>query len=811
MQVKVFLRKSTPVFDRVYTYLVPSNLEDSIGPGVRVLFPFGSGDKLSEGFVFSILDKTEEVQGKALKTIEAVIDSQAVLTLSQLKLVSQMKLRYGCTYGMAAELMFPRGTKLKMAEDVVLTDRGKSDLPADFLEHFKEEDSIPLDDLSLAGFSRKEVFAWENLGYLNVQTKINRGLKAQSVEFCRLLDENQAKTCLNEQALGSIQQELAVTYLLEEGEVPVMDLLQACDINRTSLRTLQKKGFLEFFRLPLAQVQAMEEDPDREELLPQNLTEVSADMLTPGQKEALATIETGVKEGKARPEYLLFGITGSGKTEVYMRLAKAALDRGETCIILVPEISLTPQMTAQFEKRFSKDVMVIHSRLTPRERYNRWERILLGQAKIVVGPRSAVFSPLENLGLIIIDEEQEDTYKSDLMPRYDARTIARLRQLNEGPILVLGSATPSVESYVRTMEHKSTLLTLKERPGKATLPQTELIDLRRYWNPDTDGLLSQPLLDAMRETLDKDQQVLLFLNRRGFAASYVCGSCGKSYECPHCSIGMTYHKKRNRLVCHYCGHMESLHKACPHCGEEAMRLVGVGTEKLEALCQHYFPDARVVRMDQDRTMGKNAHAKLLKSFREAPRSILIGTQMVAKGHDFPDLTLAAVVLADQMLGRNDIRAAEKAFQLMTQAGGRAGRKDLAGRFFIQAFDIDHYAVRAASKQDYPAFLEDELAFRKALHYPPFSARALLVISGEDEAETRKSAGAIYRVLDAKPGISALKPAKSPIYKLRGRYRWQILLRAPAQGGTRLLSGLWQQLSLHKWGKTVTLTCTLDPA
>lgn len=818
--VKVILRQAAPAFDRVYTYIVPARLAAEAVPGRRVLFPFGKGDRLEEGIVFAKAEP--EGDEEKLKELFACLDPWPLLLPVQLKLLAQMKQRYACTYGAALSVMLPGGVRLQLAEAVALTVSGQTELPEEFRAHWTgaEGEAIPLADLQRAGFGRLEIRRWEEAGLLERRHLVDQKVKQKTAEYCSLTDPDAAALLLDEQALGSIQQEEAVRFLLLEGEAQVQDLLQACDIKRGTLRTLQSKELLTFSRKAVLPEQE-DKDPFASSLLPAAGHQVREDELTDGQNKALDEISQALqgdwKPGEVPPEFLLFGITGSGKTEVYMRAAQEARNRGKTVLLLVPEIALTPQMVGQFEQRFPGDVAVMHSRLTPRQRYDCWESIRLGRQPIVIGARSAVFMPLADLGLIMIDEEQEESYQSDMSPRYQAATIARLRSRNEGAVLVLGSATPSLESYQRTEEGKSRMLSLQERPGTASLPETHIVDLRRDWNSDTDGLLSLELIQAMQEALARDEQVLLFLNRRGFASTCLCKDCGEAVQCPSCAIGMTYHLQRNQLVCHYCGLTQNVPEHCPSCGDEHVILYGAGTQKLESICERLFPAVTIVRMDQDMTSGAYGHAKLLKRFREAGAAILIGTQMIAKGHDFPRLTVSAVLSADQMLGRNDIRAAEKAFQLMTQTAGRAGRQELAGKVYIQAFNVDHYALQSAAAQDYPAFVEQELNFRRVLRYPPFSVMATIGISSEREEDCRQIAAHLYQKLSSMTGlpewqgVEVLQPARSALYKLQGRWRWQMLLRAGKDGGVRKLSTLWQSVSLLRVPQGLRLSFILDPA
>lgn len=825
--VKVILRQALPSYDRVYTYQVPEPLEADAVPGRRVLFPFGRGDRLEEGYIFAYADEPSE----KVKELAACLDPYPLLLPNQLKLVSQMKQRYGCTYGQAISVMLPGGVKLQLAEELELTDSGELHLPEEFKVHWTgakgtstkgtgpKAGLVPLADLLRAGYSRGEIRSWEDLGYLVRQHDLKQKIQPKTVEYTKLTDEEEATQLLEDQALGSIQQEEVVRFLLAEGETPTADLCQACEVKRGTLKTLQKKNLVTFERKrPEVTTEAKEAEAvfSTEEEPP--LTELD---LTKEQQAALAKIREALEKpwqpGEVPEEFLLFGITGSGKTEVYLKAVSRALELGKTALVLVPEISLTPQMTSRFERAFPGETVVMHSRLTPRERFDCWERIRLGQASIVIGARSAVFTPLTNLGLIVIDEEQESSYQSEMSPRYQASTIARLRSRNEGAVLVLGSATPSLETWVRAQEGKAMQLNLPERPGSATIPQTEIVDLRRSWNSDTDGLLSQELVEAMRQALGREEQVLLFLNRRGYASTCLCRTCGENVECPNCAVGLTYHSDRKQLVCHYCGYTTKVPTICPSCGEEDIILAGAGTQKLETLCRERFPEVTIIRMDQDETRGQGAHAKLLQQFQEAKAAILIGTQMIAKGHDFPRLTVAAVLQADQMLGRNDFRAAENAFQLMTQTAGRAGRRDLPGKVFIQGFNVDHYAVVTAAKQDYPAFVQEELPFRQALKYPPFSVLATIGINSEMEQDCEGTAALFYEALQnltKRPEwqqVEVLRPGRSQLQRLQGRWRWQMLLRTSPEGGTKRLSTLWQQVGLAKVPKGVRVSFTLDPA
>ena len=517
-------------------------------------------------------------------------------------------------------------------------------------------------------------------------------------------------------------------------------------------------------------------------------------------------------------EFLLHGITGSGKTEVYMQVAEKILAHGMSAIILVPEISLTPQMTNRFGRRFGSKVAVLHSRLTQRQRWNEWNRIRCGDATLVVGARSAIFAPVDALGLIVIDEEQEHTYQSETKPRYHAGAIARLRTRDTNAILVLGSATPAVETYYRTTVGKSTLLQLADRPGSAILPQTQIVDLRAELAAGNRSVFSRPLREAMQQAFSKGEQCMLFLNRRGYAGVFICRDCGSAVICPACDVTMTYHRskdqKRDRLTCHYCGHTERPPQICPQCGSDQVGGVGIGTQQAEQAFLDLFPNRRVLRMDQDTTTGRLSHHDILHSFQHGEADVLIGTQMIAKGHDFPTVTVVGILLADQLLGLNDFRAAERAFQLITQAAGRAGRGDKTGYVYIQTYDIDHYALICAAEQDYTAFYNWELPFRKTMDYPPFGFLGLVGIRSTEYSLGQKTAKKVEQIMrrfqsqyKCLKNVQILSVCPAPIGRINNRYRWQILLKSPSDYEIALIFHRVARLDLPD---KVYLTLQLDP-
>ncbi|MDI3280143.1 MAG: primosomal protein N' [Bacillota bacterium] len=539
--------------------------------------------------------------------------------------------------------------------------------------------------------------------------------------------------------------------------------------------------------------------------------------LTPQQRQALEAIEHGLAEGKFAV-LLLHGVTGSGKTEVYLQAAAAALRRGRQCIVLVPEIALTPQMSEAFLARFGPALAVLHSRLSAGERQEGWRKAAAGEVRVVLGTRSAVFAPLPDVGLIIVDEEHEHSYKQEESPRYHARQVALKRAELEGAVVVLGSATPSVESYHRGEAWVYRLVQMESRIGGRPLPAVRVVDLGAELRSGNRSLFSRALREAMAERLVRGEQVILFLNRRGFAAAVVCRNCGYTAQCRYCQVALTYHASWGRLFCHYCGSTAPVPAVCPACGSSSIRHLGAGTERVEEAVRSIFPGARVLRMDVDTTRRKGSHGRILRAFRRGEFDVLVGTQMVAKGLDLPRVTLVGVICADLALRLPDFRAGERTFQLLTQVAGRAGRGLLPGEVIVQTYSPRHFAIEAARCHDYRAFYRQEIAFRRQAGYPPFSFLIALVVNGPQEEMVRRAAealGVCLRQLKEQEGQAAgstvLGPVPAPLFRLRGRYRWQILVRGeqpePVQALTAEGLARWSQ----EWGREpLRVAVDVDP-
>ncbi len=550
----------------------------------------------------------------------------------------------------------------------------------------------------------------------------------------------------------------------------------AARFDSAALRALEKKGAVEIYererrRTPTAlagDLRTADPEPTEE------------------QRRAVSRLTAALEGGGGR--FLLHGVTGSGKTEVYIRLIRRALQLGKTAIVLVPEIALTPQMVAWLHGRFGGDAAVLHSALSAGERFDEWRRIRSGEARVVIGARSAVFAPLENIGVIVVDEEHETTYQSDRRPRYDARAVAWQRAARHGAVLLLGSATPSISTYMRAMpgvrpENRLELIELRRRVKDRPMPQVEVVDMRGEFSRGNHSIFSGRLSGELRRCLDEGHQAMLFINRRGHSTFVSCRACGYVVRCGQCDVSMTWHQSENALRCHYCGQTLPPPKKCPECNSPYIKYFGAGTEKVQEEVRRLFPDARVARMDVDTTREKDAHARILDRFRRGEANVLVGTQMIAKGLDFPNVALVGVVAADLSLHLPDYRSVERTFQLITQVAGRAGRAEVPGRVVVQTYDPDHYGIRCAAAQDYRAFYTRESAFRRSAMYPPFSVIARVVYSGRDVEAVRACAAdheaqlrAWLGETGALPEALQLTAAEAPIKQIRGEYRWQILLK-----------------------------------
>ena len=565
----------------------------------------------------------------------------------------------------------------------------------------------------------------------------------------------------NYNIIKSEKQKRIISFLIDNGEAPISELLEFCDATRSVLNTLEKNGYVKLFDVQISRSPFAYKEVERSKPL-----ELNED-----QKNAVNSINLNKFD-----EYLLHGITGSGKTEVYLQLIQSVIEKGKTAIVLVPEISLTPQITNRFLSRFGNCIAILHSRLSPGERYDEWKRIKDGKCKIVIGARSAIFAPLENIGVIIIDEEHDASYKSETTPKYEAKEVAMFIANENNIPLVLGSATPDIRTYYKANSGIIKLLELPKRASNAILPEVEIVDLREELATGNKTVFSRKLYQEINKNLNNKEQTILFLNRRGYSTFIMCRDCGYVVKCDKCDVAMTYHITKNRLLCHYCGKEHENVLICPQCKSHNIRYFGTGTQKIEAEIKKYFPSASVIRMDIDTTRTKNAHEIILDKFKNEKIDILLGTQMITKGHDFENVTLVGVLAADSSINISDYRANERTFQLLTQVAGRAGRGEKKGRAIIQTYMPDEFSILSAKKQDYKSFYKKEIIVREKLKYPPFCDIILGVLSGQNDNEVKEEAEKFYGIISKY--VDTYKPIPAPISKINDQYRWRVLAKAP---------------------------------
>ena len=636
--------------------------------------------------------------------------------------------------------------------------------------------------------------------------KVSNRVKEKSVNFVTLKkDEDEIEFDIETGKLKSAKQIRILKFLLENGDALISDIEMFADGSRAIVNTLCKNGYTEI----------IEKKIERNPFEFKEIERTTKLTLTEEQANAFRTVCDSMDD-MLFSEFLLYGVTGSGKTEVYLQLIEKALNEHKSSVLLVPEISLTPQTVNRFIARFGKEnIAVLHSKLSIGERYDEWNKINDGRAKIVIGARSAIFAPVKDLGLIIIDEEHDSSYKSEMTPKYDAKEVARFMCKEANVPLLLGSATPDIDTFYRAKNEAIMLLELKNRANNASLPDIEIVDLREELAKGNKSMISTRLYEEIQKNLNDKKQTILYLNRRGFSTFVMCRNCGYTVKCKNCNINLTYHSNTNKLKCHYCGYEEKLVTKCPSCGSEQIRYFGTGTQKLEYEINKLFPNASTIRMDIDTVSKKNSHEQILEKFKNDNIDILIGTQMVVKGHHFPNVTLVGVIAADGSLNIDDFRANERTFQILTQVAGRAGRGEDKGRVIIQTYNPDNFSIECAKKQDYNLFYNTEISLRKQLKYPPFCDIILIGFTSVIEKEVAKVAGKIHeylknRVLKENLGIILYKALPSPIDKIKNKYRWRILIKCKfGEEITDLINDVLEEFQKTK-SKSTKITIDLNP-
>lgn len=756
-------------FDAPYSYKIPVELETSAKPGCRVTVPFGNGNKKKQGLILSVKPLIEAENSGKLKFISSVLDSSPLFSSEMLELVIWLKDNTFCTLFEAAKAMLPAGIGLNfvvsyMANSIPKTQISKlKDDELQIFNYLKDGCSFVkreklLKDLDLPEFSKvPDKMVRDGVLITNVDAKRKTGdLTVKNVRIA-VSDEDAEK------ALSTLtaKQKSVFKLLTDIGSASVKEVCYFTGVTQAVVTALNKKGLVEFYDSEVYRKPKF--DKTKEKLPSPTLTDV--------QNNAYNQLLSQYKSGKGSAA-LLFGVTGSGKTQVFLKLIEQVVNDGKGVIVMVPEIALTPQTLGIFYSHFGETVAVFHSALSAGERIDEWKRVKNGEAKIAIGTRSAVFAPFDDLGLIVIDEEQEHTYKSEMSPRFHARDVARFRCAYNNALLLLSSATPSIETYKNALDGRYSYIKLDKRYGKAVLPDVVTVDIS-----NTVGAISNELYNALEECLNSKKQAILLMNRRGFNTFASCGACKTVLTCPNCSISLTYHSANNRLMCHYCGYSVVATDVCPECGEKAVKFSGFGTQRIEDEIEKIFPNARVLRMDADTTMARYSYQEKLTAFAKGEYDILLGTQMVAKGLDFPNVTLVGIISIDHQLYNDDFRSSEKAFDLLTQVIGRSGRGDYKGTAYIQTILPDNDIIELSANQDYESFYNTESIIRKSMVYPPYCDICQLTFTSEQYNWSYHSAKAFFDMIktavtneysDVK--VNLLGPIQPKISKINNKYR-----------------------------------------
>ena len=797
---------SAPVHN-TYSYLVPETLASLVCPGKRILAPFGN--RRITGYVLG--EDTREHGDNRLKAVHDVLDDTPLFPESMVGLFRWMADYYVHPIGEVICEALPGG--INPSESAVY------ELSECQANHFDETigpaGQKVLQTLA-AGPGRAGQIArktgceipksllqkMEKNGWIKKRKRLEPARTRPRMRRHAKLSGTMAPP-----AKLSDPKMRIVDFLQGNGETPVDQLAEVTPRASSHVRELARQGLVEITEKPVYR------DPFGDAVAPD-----TPPGLTPEQTQVVREVAAAM--GKGFCTYLLAGVTGSGKTEVYMHLAAKTLEKGRGVLVLVPEIALISQIERRFRARFGENVAVLHSGLSAGEKLDQWMRIAAGETMVAIGARSAVFAPFENPGLIIVDEEHDTSYKQENRLHYNARDMAVVRARLSGAVALLGSATPSVQSISNVAARKFKELNLTRRIHRQPLPAVQIVDLRKQKDQrGTARFITPELKQEIKNALARKEQVLLFLNRRGFASYPVCARCGEPQKCRNCDVTLTLHKKSNIYKCHMCGYFRAAVSACTHCGSDAIKALGMGTEKIESAVRSLFPDARTARMDRDTTTRKGALLKILKDLKNLEIDILIGTQMVAKGHDFPNITLVGIICADLSLSFPDFRAGEMTFQVLAQVAGRAGRGTAPGKVVLQTYNPDHFAITAARQQDFMNFYNQEIRFRKALEYPPFSRMLQIKISGKDKDKTRRHAEISGRLCqqvfacgdDQCRAVEILGPIEAPLSRVAGRYRWQILLKAPGSASLqRFIRRLYFENSAHFASREVSTTIDVDP-
>ncbi len=749
-----------PVFG-TYTYSVPEGLKYSVSPGKRLLVPFGN--RKITAYAIGVATKPEDA--KKIKSIIEVLDEEPLFPTSMIPFFQWVADYYIHPLGEVLRTALPEGVNLFDYTFLTLTDKGNNSL--DDVPELLKKGPVKLQN-ALKKIPRSKISVLEKKGLVKIEKILSQASAKPKTAMFATAQKGHTHSVQKLSKKGT----LILETLLDKGEIETADLNRIVKNSSGPLKTLVKKGLVKIFEKEVYR------DPFGE-----GIEMDTVPVLSDEQNNAVVRVIERMDKGYS--PFLLHGVTGSGKTEVYKRLVQNALDAGRTALVLVPEIALISEIGRLFRSRFGEKVALLHSGLSRGERFDQWMRIVKGEAPLVIGARSAVFAPLRNIGIIIVDEEHDSSYKQEGGLHYNARDLAAVRASFEKCPVVFGSATPSTQSYHNVKTGKYSVSNLRKRVAARSLPDVIVVDLKKY--KDRKGIkrfFTPELIRALEKALANKEQILLFLNRRGFANTPVCAVCGASLKCKNCEVPLTLHKSSNAYMCHYCGFTAPPTATCQTCGSSSLMLLGAGTEKIEEAAAKFFPEARIARMDRDTTTKKGSIIKMLKDLKDRKIDILVGTQMITKGLDFPNITIVGIICADLSLSFPDFRAGERTFQLLSQVAGRAGRGDIPGTVFLQTYNPEHYSIKTARDQDFYAFYKEESVFRRALDYPPYSKMVLIKISGKDKDITKARGEMLFEAIhelqqnspESYANIMVMGPIEAPIARIAGKYRMQIVLK-----------------------------------
>ena len=776
--------------DKPYSYEIPSEFEDMVEAGMRVHVPFGIGNRLIQGIVTEVSKEADTPE--ELKSIVEVLDYTSVLNQEQFWLADQLRKSVFSYKITLLKSMLP--SLLNSSYDKILYPQSSLD-PSIKTKLFGSKQEVAFSSLDVADQAQVMRLVRRGDLLLEYQAKDQRQIKTE--KWYRV-DQEKLKE-LQPSARAKKRLVLKEKLQLETQEKPLADLYK--EFSKPVVAYFVEQGALK----------VSEREVNRAAQYFEGKKQSQALILNQEQARAVEAVVSQI--GKTSTPFLLEGVTGSGKTEVYLQIIQEVLKKGKTAIMLVPEISLTPQMTNRFISRFGQEVAILHSGLSNGEKYDQWRKVERGEAKVVVGARSAIFAPLKNLGAIIIDEEHEASYKQDSNPRYHAREVAVLRAQYNEAVLLLGSATPSLESRARATKGVYQLLRLTKRANpSANIPKVKVVDFRDYIGQNEAGNYTPILVEAIADRLQKKEQVVLMLNRRGYSSFVMCRECGTVDTCPNCDISLTLHMDTKTMNCHYCGYSKAIPRHCPNCQSRSIRYYGTGTQKAYDELQEIFPEAKILRMDVDTTRKKGSHAAILEAFGNGEADILLGTQMIAKGLDFPNVTLVGVLNADTSLNLPDYRSSERTFQLLTQVAGRAGRADKEGEVIIQSYNPNHYAIQFAKEQDYEGFFAYEMKIRRQLGYTPYYFTVGLTLSHKNEEVVVKKAHQVMEIL--RSGLSdqsqLLGPTPKPIARTHNLYHYQIILKYRFEEGITQVLNQVLDFTQEKENKDLRVSIDNEP-